>query len=254
MLWQQRFHSYLVLTLLIASPRAEAASDAEKEDPKLLLEDADRARGGSDEGYTWQVSVESSDEGETSLSSYEVKSKGDNAHVAVTAPARSKGEVFLFNDRTIWYFKPGLRKPVAISARQKLSGQAANGDIASTRYARDYSGKLLGSETVNGEDCWLLELKAASGSSTYDGIRYWVSKKKRLGLKAEFLNRQGQAMKRATFAYQNSIEVKGKKVEFVSEMKIVDAQNTANVSVLTYTSPSSARVSESLFNVNNLLR
>ena len=49
----------------------------------------------------------------------------------------------LFNDRTIWFIKPGLRKPVSISARQRLVGDAANGDIATTNYARDYDGATL---------------------------------------------------------------------------------------------------------------
>ena len=59
----------------------------------------------------------------------------------------------LFNDRIIWFVKPGLRRPVSISARQRLSGDAANGDIASTNYARDYEGTLAGEEAVNGEPC-----------------------------------------------------------------------------------------------------
>lgn len=239
----------LACVLLLILPRMARA-----EDPRQLLEAADRARGGSDESYSWQVKVESSDEGESNTASYEVKSKGDSAHVLTLAPARSKGEVFLFNDRTIWYFKPGLRKPVAISARQKLSGQAANGDIASTRYARDYEAKVLGEEAVDGEACWLLELKSKTGSSTYDGIRYWISKKNRLGVKAEFLNKQGQAMKSASFKYQNSIKAGNKAVEFVSEMKITDSKSPANFSLLSYSSPALAAVPDSLFNVNNLLR
>ncbi len=244
------FFSLFLSSICLSAPGVFAA----EEDPKKLLEDADRARGGGDEGYSWQVSISSSEDGESSSTSYEVKAKGNNAHVSALAPARNKGEVFLFNDRTIWYFKPGLRKPLAISARQKLSGQAANGDIATTNYARDYSGKISGSEAVNGEDCWRLDLKAIGASSTYDGIRYWISKKKRLGIKAEFLNRQGKAMKSANFAYLNKVKVKGSEVEFISEMKINDAQNPANASVLVYSSPAQAAIPDSLFNVNNLLR
>ena len=223
-------------------------------EPKALLTAADRARGGINQGLTWTVTVDSQDEGEKSSTQYQVRTKGDNAYVEVLEPARSKGEVFLFNDRTIWFFKPSLKKPVAISARQKLSGQAANGDIASTNYARDYEAKIVKEETVEGEACYVLELKSKGENTTYDGIRYWVSKQKNLGVKAEFLSLEGKAIKVATFAYKNKIKLEGKTVEFVSSTTISDAQNPGNRSVMTYAEPALVKAPDSLFNVNNLLR
>lgn len=223
-------------------------------DPKSILEDSDRARGGMKTGVTWKVKLESFEDGDTSSTTYVVRASNVNAHVETVEPARSKGEIFLFNDRTIWFYKPSLKKPVAISARQKLSGQAANGDIASTNYARDYEGKVVGSEKVGGEDCHVLELKAVGENTTYDGIKYWVSKSKKLGLKAEFLSLQGKVLKRAEFKYGNKIKFKGKSFDFVSEMKITDANNAKNYSVMSYTQPAVDDVPASLFNANNLLR
>ena len=86
--------------------------------------------------------VSSTENGESSNVTYEVKVLGTDALAEVKSPPRQKGELVLFNDRTLWFFKPGLRKPVNISPRQKLIGQAANGDIASTQYARDYEALL----------------------------------------------------------------------------------------------------------------
>ncbi|RYZ77192.1 MAG: outer membrane lipoprotein-sorting protein [Proteobacteria bacterium] len=224
------------------------------DDPKSLLEQSDRARGGSKKGVSWTVKLDTTEDGDKSSTTYKVKGQGNNAHVEVVEPARSKGEVLLFNDRTIWFFKPSLKKPVAISARQKLSGQAANGDIASTNYARDYTGKIVAEEKVGGEDCYVLELKSVGENTTYDAIKYWISKKKKLGLKADFLSLQGKVLKSAEFTYGNSLSSEGKKFDFVSEMKITDAQNKSNFSVMTYSSPKVESVSASLFNVNNLLR
>lgn len=224
------------------------------EDPKTILEEADRARGGMKSGVSWKVKLESTDDGDTNSTTYKVRAMNTNAHVETIEPARSKGEIFLFNDRTIWFYKPTLKKPVAISARQKLSGQAANGDIASTNYARDYTGKIVGEEKVAGEDCYVLDLKSVGENTTYDAIKYWVSKKKKLGLKAEFLSLQGKVLKTAEFKYGNSLKYKGKKYEFVSMMKLVDANNKKNFSTMTYTSPATEEVPASLFNVNNLLR
>ncbi|RZA25419.1 MAG: outer membrane lipoprotein-sorting protein [Proteobacteria bacterium] len=235
--------------LLLSATAAVAA-----EDPKAILEEADRARGGVKSGVTWKVKLDSTEDGDTTSTTYKVRGMGNNAHVETLEPARSKGEIYLFNDRTIWFYKPSLKKPVAISARQKLSGQAANGDIASTNYARDYAGKIVGEEKVGSEDCWVLDLKSTADNTTYDAIKYWVSKSKKLGLKAEFLSLQGKVLKTAEFKYANTLKFKGKKFEFVSEAKLSDGNNKKNFSVMTYSAPATEEVPASLFNVNNLLR
>jgi putative ABC transport system permease protein len=222
--------------------------------PEALLRSSDRARGGVSQGVTWNATLTSVEEGETSERKFTVKTKGDNALVEITSPSRNKGEKFLFNDTVMWFHKPSLRKPVSISPRQRNSGQAANGDIASIQYARDYTAKIIGKEKVNGEDTVVLELKAKSKSVTYDQIKYWISVKDSLGIKAEFLTLQGAPFKRAQFVYKNKIKSDGKEVPFISEMVIVDATFPENKSTLIYEAPTSATLSDSLFNVNNLSR
>jgi len=219
-----------------------------------LLKDSDRARGAVKDGISWEIDVQNFGEGTNNQVHYLVKVKGVDALAEATAPARNKGEMMLFNDRTIWFFKPGIKKPVAISARQKLMGQAANGDIASTNYARDYDGKLLGEDKVAGQDTWKLELKAKAKNVTYDGIRYWISKKDHLGVKAEFLTVSGEIFKTATFDYKNQLSLNGKKYPFVSRMTILDAHDPALKTIIDYKSPKPQKLPDSIFNVNNLVR
>ena len=221
-----------------------------------LLSESDRSRGSAAvaDGISWEVTVDSNDGNTSNTVTYDLKVKASDALAEATAPARNKGETMLFNDRNIWFFKPGLKKPVAISPRQKLMGQAANGDIASTNYARDYEGTITGSEKVDAQDTWKLELKAKAKNVTYDRIRYWVSKKDRLGVKAEFLTVSGDVFKRASFEYKNKMEANGKSIPFVSKMVITDAINEASKTVLVYKSPKAAKHSDSIFNVNNLVR
>lgn len=243
---------FLLSTVLAAvSSFALAQGEPSAED---LLKESDRARGAAEEGISWEIDLETFEGSNTNKVRYLVKVKGVDALAEAVAPARNKGEMYLFNDRTIWFFKPGLKKPVAISARQKLMGQAANGDIASTNYYRDYSGKIIGSDKINGEDAWKLELKAKAKNVTYDGIRYWISKKDRLGVKAEFLTVGGEMFKSATFDYGNKVTRDGKVWPFVSKMTIVDAVNASNKTVITYFEPKPDKHPDSLFNVNNLLR
>src|SRR4051812_14512839 len=112
---------FLILPFLLAA-------GGQAPNPKDLLQASDRARGGLDAGgVTWESEIETVEDGDTSSRKFTIKALGDDALVVATEPARNKGELFLFNDRTMWFYRPGLRKPVAISPRQKLTGQAANG-------------------------------------------------------------------------------------------------------------------------------
>ena len=233
---------------------APKAAQAAPVDAGQLLKDSDRARGAVGEGISWEIDVQTFEDGTTNQVHYQVKVKGVDALAEALQPARNKGETMLFNDRNLWFFKPGLKKPVAISARQKLMGQAANGDIASTNYNRDYDGKISGEETVNGEACYKLDLKAKAKNVTYDGIRYWITKKDHLGWKAEFLTVSGEMFKSALFKYGNKLKIDGKELPFVSQMDINDALKPGSHTLIQYSQPHAEAHPESLFNINNLVR
>jgi hypothetical protein len=239
---------------LLAAPAAPAKKVIKAPAAEKLLQLSDRARGSVQSGVSWDAELDSVEEGEKSNRKFTVKVLGKNALVEITEPARNMGEKFLFNDLVMWFHKPSLRKPVSVSPRQRNSGQAANGDIANTNYARDYNGKVIGLEKVDGEDAWVLQLTGKSKDVTYDKIKYWISAKTGLGIKAEFQTLQGKPFKRATFKYKNVIAVKGKKQPFISEMVITDADFPENKSVMTYKAPKEENLTDATFNVNNLSR
>ncbi|MFN7730169.1 MAG: outer membrane lipoprotein-sorting protein [Bdellovibrio sp.] len=240
--------------LAVMGPASGTVAATESPSAQTLLQESDRGRGGVTEGVSWNIKLETTEEGDTNTRSFRVKAKGQNAYVEALAPARNKGEVYLFNDRNMWFFKPSLKKPVAISSRQKLSGQAANGDIASTNYARDYTPTLEKTEIVDGESMYVLLLKAKASNLTYDQIRYWISEKEKLAKKAEFLTLQGKPFKLAKMEYKNRIRIGGKEFPFVSQLTIVDAKYPENKSTINYESPRIEDHKDSLFNVNRMSR
>lgn len=219
-----------------------------------LMLASDRYRGGLELGVTWNISLEAVEDGETTVSKYVVRAKGVNALASCFNPPRCKGEVVLFNNRNLWFLKPGVKKPVAISARQRLSGQAANGDIASTNYARDYDARFVKEVMLGETPTYLLDLKAKDKNVTYDKIRYWVAQKSKLALKAEFITLSGEVFKIATFEYKNVLKSGKKKIPFVSEMVIVDAAFPANKTFIKYESPREEEHDDSIFNINNVIR
>ncbi|MBY0553957.1 outer membrane lipoprotein-sorting protein [bacterium] len=239
---------FAVLFLSITS----FAADADLAD--ALLKASDRGRGGLEEGLEWTANIETTENGDTSSREFLIKAKKHDAFVEALKPAKNKGEVYLFNDRQMWFYKPSLKKPVSISARQKLTGQAANGDIASTHYARDYTPTLEKTEDINGVKHYVLFLKAKTKNLTYDQIRYWISDKTKLATKAEFLTLQGKAFKMGYLEYNNVLSVGGKNIAFVSKLTIVDAKFNQNKSIIKYTKPQLEEHPNAIFNINNVTR
>ncbi|HZX33186.1 MAG TPA: outer membrane lipoprotein-sorting protein [Rhodocyclaceae bacterium] len=207
------------LALLSTSLSAFAAPDAQ-----AILRQADRARGGGLPGIVWEIQL-TSREGQKQREEMRLEVRAvDDASVAETLePARFKGSKLLQVGRNMWLTRPGLAKPIPISPRQRLSGEAANGDIAATDYAGDYEAQLEGEEAVDGEACHVLQLNARHKRTTYDRIRYWVSAARGVGVKAEFYSLSGKLLKTARFKYDNRIVFDGARIPFVSEMLIRDA-------------------------------
>ncbi|WP_035382740.1 outer membrane lipoprotein-sorting protein [Ferriphaselus sp. R-1] len=205
-----------------------SASTFAAPDPQALLEHADRARGGGLPGIVWEIALQSR-EGDKVDEPQRLRVKAtDAASVAETLePARSRGAKLLQVGHNMWLTKQGLSKPIPISPRQRMSGQAANGDIAATDYAGDYAATLSGEEGVAGEACFVLELQARHKRATYDRIRYWVSTKREVGVKAEFYSVSGKLLKTALFDYGNLIQHDGRRIPFVSRMSIRDALTPA---------------------------
>ena len=154
----------------------------------------------------------------------------------------------------MWFAKPGLSKAVPISPRQKLMGGAANGDIASTNYSGDYKITHTAEGKVGGEDCLVLDLHAVDSRATYDRIKYWISKERIVGLKAEFYTVSGKMFKTATFEYKNSITINEKPREFISKMIITSAIIKEDVTAMHYNNAVLKKVSDATFNLNLLTR
>ncbi|MEQ1527212.1 MAG: outer membrane lipoprotein-sorting protein [Gallionella sp.] len=221
-----------MLGLLLSNGVVFAAPDAHS-----ILKSTDQARGGGFKGVVWGMKITSRDgakvdEPQTLI----VKVAGDSFVAEVQEPARSKGTKLLQVERNMWIAKPGLSKPIPISPRQRMNGQASNGDIASTNYAEDYAAQMNANEIVDGEECYVFDLSAKQKRTTYDKIRYWVSVKSGVGVKAEFKSVSGKLIKTARFEYNNTVEHEGRRVVFVSKMIIhdalVDAETTMEFSAV----------------------
>ena len=220
--------------------------------PKEILHRADESRGNI-EGVKWRVfihSIESERQQERKLN---VQARGYDFLGSLISPPKVKGQKLLMIDHNMWFVKPGLRKSVPISPRQKLVGGASYGDIAATNYADDYAATSLDDEAIENELCYVFDLKAIQKNATYDRIKYWVSKKRFVGVKAEFHTVSGKMFKMARFEYENVVKLRNEPRSFISKMVITDALITSNVTTLNFSEPLLVKVPDSTFDLNLLM-
>jgi outer membrane lipoprotein-sorting protein len=221
--------------------------------PEEILKKSDEARGSAD-GIEWEIAMTSIEAGREQERTIRVSARNFNSLAEFMAPANVKGQKMLMIDRNMWFAKPGLSKPVPISPRQKLLGGAANGDIASTNYAGDYKITHTSEDRVNKEPCHLFDLAAVDKKTTYDRIKYWISKERLAGVKAEFYTVSGKMFKTAAFEYNNSINIDGEKRPFISGTVITSAIIKEDVTTMTFRKVSFKKIPDSMFNLNLLVK
>ncbi|MBS0618598.1 MAG: outer membrane lipoprotein-sorting protein [Spirochaetes bacterium] len=114
-------------------------------------------------------------------------------------PPREKGKAMLMVNDDLWMYIPGSKRTFRISPQQRLMGEVSNADVARVNYADDYQSTILKQhETVDGKDCYHLELNAKTKVS-YFRIHYWVERKTYRPIKATFFAVSGKPLKYATY-------------------------------------------------------
>ncbi len=243
---------FVLLLLLLPAWQSDSATLLS---PKEILQQCDHARGNIS-GVTWDLKVEAKDGKKTSHRHLCVRSRSYNVIAETLSPARRRGQMLILLNGNMWFYKPGLSKPIPVSKRQKLLGLANNGDIASTNYAENYSVLHQEIDQLDHEPCYVFTLEAKTSKATYKLIKYWVSKVRLVGIKAQFYTTRGtKLLKSARMEYKNQItSKKGKSQPFISRMVIHDEVMSANTTVLNFSRPSLTPIPASAFNLNLLKR
>ena len=155
---------------VVASPVAAAPPDA-----TTILRRADRAVLGEAAAYTLRMTVVRPGKPERVVEMKGWKKGDDQGLVRYTAPAKERGTAYLRSGESTWLFLPSAEKVVRVGAKQNFGGgDFSNADIFRLSLVKDYDPTLAGEETVEGEACYKLELKAKDRSVAYDRVVYWV--------------------------------------------------------------------------------
>lgn len=122
----------------------------------------------------------------------------DHTMAETTYPPRNQGEKMLqAGRRNYWIFLPNINKAIRISESNSFSNSDfSNTDILSPRLSNEYDPKLIGTEKLNGEESYKLELLARDESTPYAKIIYWIRKSDYFPLRRDYYTFSQQLLKR----------------------------------------------------------
>jgi outer membrane lipoprotein-sorting protein len=207
-----------------------------------LLEDIDKYRNPSD-SYQMKVKIVSSKE--ENPAEFLVYLKGNNKTlIKVLAPKKNLGKNMLMIGENMWVYVPNIKRSVRVSLNQKLTGEAANGDISRMRWAGDYDYKIIKKDARQME----LMLTAKKEGLTYSKIKVWLNLKDKRPLKAEFLTLTEKVIKSAD--YQDYKKVLG--LSRPTKIHIVDHLKKDQYSDLLITEMENKNFPDTLFTERSL--
>lgn len=222
--------------------------------PRTILLAADRARGNLD-GIEWNIEVNAIEHGRLTSETLQVRAQANNALAITREPPARRGNTLLLNEGRLWFYKPGLSRPVPISPRQRLLGLASYGDIAITDYANQYHATRLEDDLLDGEACWVFDLRAQAPGVLYDHIRWWVSRNRQVGIKAAYFTVSGKPLKSARLWYDHHVNLAdGRRMSLCSKIVIRNELLPEESTTLLFSKPVLAPHPPGLFNVNRLGR
>ncbi len=185
--------SSLLLVLLLAGGNPGADE---------ILRRADKAVLGEQATYTLKMTVVRPGKSDRVVEMKGWKKGTALGLVRYTAPPKERGTAYLRNGDSTWLYLPDAQKVVRVGPKQNFGGgDFSNGDIFRLSLIDDYVPTLAGEETVEGQACYALELKAKDRSVAYDRVRYWVrSDGTFFPVRAEYYTISGRKLKWLTLA------------------------------------------------------
>ncbi len=117
------------------------------------------------------------------------------------SPAREKGIKMLKLEDMLWTYSPSTDRIIRISGhmlRQSVMGSDLSYEdmMEDSRLVNNYRARVSGGETVEGRECWVLELTARSPDIAYQSRRLWVDRERFIPLREELLAKSGKLLKK----------------------------------------------------------
>ena len=181
---------------------------------------------------------------------YRVLSNGPGRTVVMQlAPASDRGTIMLQRDGDLWVFAPSVSQAIRIPMSQRLTGQVANGDIASASFAEDYTASIVGEEVcIQDLSCVILDLQQSASRATYKRVKLWVTKQGSYPIRAEFYSASGRVLKKGYYTGYKNMAGDYRP----SKLLLVDELRSGERSMMEYSSIQQKQLPDKLFTKNYL--
>jgi len=110
----------------------------------------------------------------------------------VLSPAKEKGTVFLKRENEVWNYIPSIERtiklPPSMMMQNWMGTDFTNDDLVQrSSIIKDYSNTIIGKESIQGLDCWIIELIPKEDAPVVWGkLVMWIDVKDYMQLKTEF--------------------------------------------------------------------
>jgi outer membrane lipoprotein-sorting protein len=122
----------------------------------------------------------------------------------ITAPAKDIGQTFLKRGNEMWSWNPSINRliklPPSMMSQGWMGSDYTNDDILKeSSVVNDYDHEIVGSETIEGRDCYKIKMVSKEDASVIWGHQIrWIDKKDFLVLKAELYDEDGVLVRTET--------------------------------------------------------
>ena len=185
-------------------------------------------------------------------------SKGSEYYlIYITSPARDKGQVFLKRDLELWNWMPSIGRmiklPPSMMMQSWMGSDFTNDDLLKqSSIVKDYKHKIIGKDTIEGHDCWIIELIPHPDAPVVWGkIVMLVTKKHYLQVKVEFFD---ETLELVNTMIGSNIQNVGDR-SIPKKMEMTPADKPGNKTIFEYSEIKfNESISSSFFSKQNMKR
>jgi outer membrane lipoprotein-sorting protein len=184
----------LIITLLLITCFSSYSQDISASEIVKMAND--KANGITSQGTMKMTIVRPDWSREVTMKTW---SKGTQYYmIYITEPVRDKGQVFMKRDQDMWNWMPSINRmiklPPSMMGQSWMGSDFTNDDLVRLNsIIEDYTHQIVGSEKIEGFDCYIIELLPKPEAAVVWGkIKLWISKNDYYELKGEYFDEDGK--------------------------------------------------------------
>lgn len=240
--------AFCLLGLIAMSVSAQSAEEIVREAYKKMEGESSRAE------ITMQI-VRPSWERSVSMKSWSLGE--DFSLILITAPARDEGTSFLMRNNEIWNWLPDVNRtikmPPSMMSQSWMGSDFSNNDLVrESSVITDYTYQMLEDETVDGYDCYVIEMiPKPEAPIVWARVVSYISKDEYLNLRAEYFDEDETLIRIMTGSEVQ--ELGGRLIP--TKMEMIPVEEEGNRTIITYQDIEfDIDISEDFFSIQNMKR